>query len=117
MIYHSLQKTLAKKGVVFLSMDGDSNNVRLLKNIFGKVVPYGDNKLAALNTAVWSGEFCVYPKESWWTCHYKLFRINSENAGQFERTLIVAEEELACRTWRAVQPRFPLPVYIQPWWK
>ena len=94
-IYHSLQKTLAKKGVIFLSMDdGLKQYPEIVKEYFGKVVPYGDNKLAALNTAVWSGGSFVYipkgivvdlPLQAY-------FRINSENAGQFERTLIIAEE-------------------------
>lgn len=94
-IYHSLQETLAKKGVIFLSMD---EGVRLygdlVREYFGKTIPYGDNKLAALNTAVWSGGSFVYipkgvkvdlPLQAY-------FRINAENAGQFERTLIIAEE-------------------------
>lgn len=94
-IYHSLQKTLAKKGVIFLSMDeGLKQYPDIVKQYFGKVVPYGDNKIAALNTAVWSGGSFVYipkgvvidlPLQAY-------FRINAENAGQFERTLIVAEE-------------------------
>jgi Fe-S cluster assembly protein SufB len=94
-IYHSLQETLAKKGVVFLSMDeGLKQYPAIVKEYFGKTVPYGDNKLAALNTAVWSGGSFVYipkgvvvdlPLQSY-------FRINAENAGQFERTLIIAEE-------------------------
>jgi len=94
-IYHSLQKTLAKRGVVFLSMDeGLKQYPEIVKTYFGKVVPYGDNKLAALNTAVWSGGSFVYipkgvivdlPLQAY-------FRINAENAGQFERTLIIAEE-------------------------
>ena len=95
-IYHSLQKVLAKKGVIFLSMDaGLKQYPKIVKEYFGKVVPYGDNKLAALNTAVWSGGSFVYipkgvkvdlPLQAY-------FRINSENAGQFERTLIIAEKE------------------------
>lgn len=94
-IYHSLQKVLAKKGVIFLSMDeGLKQYPEIVREYFGKVVPYGDNKLSALNTAVWSGGSFVYlpkgvvvdlPLQAY-------FRINSENAGQFERTLIVAEE-------------------------
>lgn len=94
-IYHSLQKVLTKKGVIFLSMDeGLKQYPEIVKEYFGKVVPYGDNKLAALNTAVWSGGSFVYipkgivvdlPLQAY-------FRINSENAGQFERTLIIAEE-------------------------
>lgn len=94
-IYHSLKETLAKKGVIFLSMDeGLRQYPELVKENFGKIVPYGDNTLAALNTAVWSGGSFVYipkgvvvdlPLQAY-------FRINAEHAGQFERTLIVAEE-------------------------
>lgn len=94
-IYGSLKKVLAKKGVVFLSMDeGLKQYPDIVKKYFGTVVPLGDNKLAALNTAVWSGGSFVYvpkgvevdlPLQAY-------FRINSENAGQFERTLIVVEE-------------------------
>jgi Fe-S cluster assembly protein SufB len=67
----------------------------IVKEYFGKIVPYGDNKLAALNTAVWSGGSFVYIPEGI-TVDLPLqayFRINGENAGQFERTLIVAESE------------------------
>jgi len=94
-IYGSLKKSLAKQGVVFLSMDeGLKQYPEIVKQYFGKIVPSGDNKLAALNTAVWSGGSFVYvpagiqvdlPLQAY-------FRINAENAGQFERTLIVAEE-------------------------
>jgi len=94
-IYHSLQKVLAKKGVVFLSMDeGLKKYPEIVKEYFGKIVPYGDNKLAALNTAVWSGGSFVYiPKNVKVDLPLQAyFRINAENAGQFERTLIVVEE-------------------------
>lgn len=94
-IYHSLKETLAKRGVIFLSMDeGLKQYPEIVRKHFGKIVPYGDNKLAALNTAVWSGGSFVYipkgvvvdlPLQAY-------FRINAERAGQFERTLIVAEE-------------------------
>lgn len=94
-IYNSLKTTLAARGVVFLSMDeGLKQYPDIVKKYFGTIVPYGDNKLAALNTAVWSGGSFVYlpkgvvvdlPLQAY-------FRINAENAGQFERTLIVAEE-------------------------
>lgn len=94
-IYGSLKATLAKKGVVFLSMDeGLKLYPEIVKEYFGRIVPYGDNKLAALNTAVWSGGSFVYipkgvevglPLQAY-------FRINAEKAGQFERTLIVVEE-------------------------
>lgn len=94
-IYHSLQETLAKKGVVFLSMDeGLRQYPEIVEEYFGKIVPYGDNKLAALNAAVWSGGSFVYiPKGVEVTLPLQAyFRINAEKAGQFERTLIVAEE-------------------------
>jgi len=95
-IYHSLKKSLAKQGVIFLSMDeGLKQYPEIVKKYFGTVVLYGDNKLAALNTAVWSGGSFVYvpakvkldlPLQAY-------FRINAENAGQFERTLIIAEDQ------------------------
>ncbi len=94
-IYHSLKSTLAKIGVVFLSMDeGLKQYPKLVKEYFGKVVPYGDNKIAALNTAVWSGgSFVFIPKGVKVDLPLQAyFRINAENAGQFERTLIIAEE-------------------------
>ena len=94
-IYGSLRKSLGQKGVVFLSMDeGLKEYPQIVKKYFGTVVPIGDNKLAALNAAVWSGGSFVYvpkgvkvglPLQAY-------FRINAENAGQFERTLIVVEE-------------------------
>ncbi|KKU45481.1 MAG: Protein SufB [Microgenomates group bacterium GW2011_GWA2_46_7] len=94
-IYHSLQDLLAKKGVLFLSMDeGLKQYPEIVRKYFGKIVPPGDNKLAALNTAVWSGGSFVYvpkgvrvdlPLQAY-------FRINAENAGQFERTMIIVEE-------------------------
>ncbi len=94
-VYGSLKKALAEKGVIFLSMDeGLKQYPEIVKEHFGKVIPMGDNKLAALNTAVWSGGSFVYvpknvdvglPLQAY-------FRINTENAGQFERTLIIAEE-------------------------
>lgn len=94
-IYGSLKKDLADKGVLFLSMDEALKQYPdIVKKFFGTIVPVGDNKLAALNTAVWSGGSFVYvptgvdvglPLQAY-------FRINSERAGQFERTLIIAEE-------------------------
>lgn len=94
-IYGSLRASLAKQGVIFCSMDeGLRDHPEIVKKYFGTIVPYGDNKLAALNTAVWSGGSFVYipagvkvdlPLQAY-------FRINAERAGQFERTLIVAEE-------------------------
>jgi Fe-S cluster assembly protein SufB len=94
-IYGSLKKSLSTKGVVFLSMDeGLREYPEIVKKYWGSVVPAGDNKLAALNTAVWSGGSFVYVPRG---VEVKLplqayFRINAENAGQFERTMIVVEE-------------------------
>ena len=94
-VYGSLKKALSEKGVIFLSMDeGLREYPEIVKEHFGKVIPMGDNKLAALNTAVWSGGSFVYvpknvdvglPLQAY-------FRINTERAGQFERTVIIAEE-------------------------
>ncbi len=94
-IYGSLKASLAKKGVVFLGMDeGLRQYPELVRKYFGSVIPLGDNKLAALNSAAWSGGSFIYvpkgvdvglPLQTY-------FRINSENAGQFERTLIIADE-------------------------
>lgn len=94
-VYGSIKKTLSAKGVLFLSMDEALKLYpEIVKKYFGTIVPMGDNKLAALNTAVWSGGSFVYVPAG---VDVKLplqayFRINSESAGQFERTLIIAEE-------------------------
>ncbi len=94
-VYHSIRKDLEEKGVVFLSMDdGLKQFPDLVKEYFGTVVPYDDNKFAALNTAVWSGGSFVYVPKG---VHVEFplqayFRINAQNMGQFERTLIIVEE-------------------------
>jgi len=94
-IYGSLRKSLSKKGVVFLGMDeGLRQYPELVREYFSKTVPLGDNKLAALNSAMWSGGSFVYvPKNVEVGLPLQAyFRINAENAGQFERTLIIADE-------------------------
>jgi Fe-S cluster assembly protein SufB len=91
-IYHSLREDLAKQGVVFLDMDAAvREQPELVQQYFGTVIPHNDNKFAALNTAVWSGGSFIYVPEG-----VKVevplqayFRINAENMGQFERTLII----------------------------
>lgn len=94
-VYGSLKEVFAKDGVVFLSMDeGLQEHPDLVKEYFGKVVPAGDNKFAALNTTTWSGGSFVYVPKG---VEVKLplqtyFRINAQNAGQFERTLIIVDE-------------------------
>lgn len=94
-VYDSLKKIWEKKGVVFLGMDeGLQKYPDLVKEYFGTVIPMGDNKLAALNWACWSGGSFIYvpkgvkvdmPLQAY-------FRINAERVGQFERTLIIADE-------------------------
>lgn len=92
-VYHSLREDLEKLGVIFLDMDSAVQEYpEIVKEYFGTIIPYNDNKFAALNTAVWSGGSFVYVPEG-----VKVevplqayFRINAENMGQFERTLIIA---------------------------
>lgn len=93
--YSSLMKELENEGIVFLSTDeGLRKYPEIFKEYFGKLVPFSDNKFSALNSAVWSGGSFVYipkgvrvkrPLQAY-------FRINAEKMGQFERTLIIADE-------------------------
>ncbi|NMB90604.1 MAG: Fe-S cluster assembly protein SufB [Chloroflexi bacterium] len=95
MVYHNIQEHLAKQGVIFLSIEnGLREHPDLFRQYFGKVIPIEDNKFAALNSAVWSGGSFVYvpkgvkvdlPLQAY-------FRLNMANIGQFERTLIIADE-------------------------
>jgi Fe-S cluster assembly protein SufB len=95
MVYHSIQEHLEKQGVIFLSIeDGLRQHPDLFREYFGTVVPIEDNKFAALNSAVWSGGSFVYvpkgvkvelPLQAY-------FRLNLANIGQFERSLIIADE-------------------------
>jgi len=94
-IYGSLEEGLEKQGVIFLSTDEAlKKHPDLVKEYFGTIIPPADNKFAALNTAVWSGGSFIYiPKGV--SVEFPLqayFRINSENMGQFERTLIICDE-------------------------
>jgi len=94
-VYHSLREDLASQGVIFTDMDSALRDYPdLVKEHFATVIPINDNKFAALNSAVWSGGSFVYipagvkvdiPLQAY-------FRINAENMGQFERTLIIVEE-------------------------
>ncbi|MAI57397.1 MAG: Fe-S cluster assembly protein SufB [Rhodobacteraceae bacterium] len=94
-VYHSIREDLEKQGVIFLDMDsGLREYPEIVKKWFCSVVPYSDNKFAALNTAVWSGGSFIYVPSG---VHVELpvqayFRINAKNMGQFERTLIIADE-------------------------
>jgi Fe-S cluster assembly protein SufB len=94
-VYHQIREDLAEKGVIFVDTDtGLREYEDLFREYFGTVIPVGDNKFASLNTSVWSGGSFIYvpkgvkvdiPLQAY-------FRINTENMGQFERTLIIADE-------------------------
>jgi Fe-S cluster assembly protein SufB len=94
-VYHSVRKDLEEKGVVFMGTDAALKEYpEIFKKYLGTVIPSEDNKFAALNGAVWSGGSFVYVPRGV-TVEMPLqayFRINAENMGQFERTLIVVEE-------------------------
>jgi len=95
MVYHSLKKEWEEKGVIFDSIEeGLKNHPDLFRKYFGTVVPPQDNKFAAMNSAVWSGGSFVYiPKGvELETPLQAYFRVNQERMGQFERTLIIADE-------------------------
>ena len=94
-IYHSLHESLAKQGVIFESTDiALQKYPELFREYFGTIVPMTDNKFAALNAACWSGGSFIYiPKGVEVALPLQAyFRINAENMGQFERTLIIADE-------------------------
>ncbi|OAB43837.1 Fe-S cluster assembly protein SufB [Paenibacillus antarcticus] len=95
-VYHSMQKDLEDQGVIFMDMDTAlREHPEIVKEYISTVIPTTDNKFSALNSAVWSGGSFIYvPKGV--KCELPLqayFRINSENMGQFERTLIIADED------------------------
>ena len=94
-VFHRNREDLEKQGILFCDMDTALREYpELVKQYFGAIIPPGDNKFSALNTAVWSGGSFVYVPPGV-NCEMPLqayFRINSENAGQFERTLIIADE-------------------------
>ena len=94
-VYKSIVSSLSKKGVVFLDMDsGLREYPEIVKQYFGTIIPANDNKFAALNSAVWSGGSFIYvPKGVQVELPLQAyFRINAANMGQFERTLIIADE-------------------------
>src|SRR5918912_741448 len=94
-VYHNIREDLEKQGVLFSDMDsGLREHPDIVKEYFATVIPPGDNKFAALNSAVWSGGSFIYVPPG---VHVDMplqayFRINAENMGQFERTLIIADE-------------------------
>ncbi len=94
-VYHQINEELEKQGVIFVDTDtGLREYPELFQEYFGTVIPVGDNKFASLNSAVWSGGSFIYVPKG---VHVEIplqayFRINTENMGQFERTLIIADE-------------------------
>src|ERR1700740_363681 len=95
-VYHKIREDLEEKGVIFLDTDtGLREHPDLFREYFASVIPVGDNKFAALNTAVWSGGSFIYvPKGVQVEIPLQAyFRINTENMGQFERTLIMVDED------------------------
>ena len=94
-VYHSMREDLTKKGILFCDMDsGLREHPEVVKKFFATVIPPEDNKFAALNSAVWSGGSFIYvpPGVDVGIPLQAYFRINAENMGQFERTLIVADK-------------------------
>ena len=94
-VYHKIREDLEEQGVIFLDTDtGLKEHPELFKEYFTSVIPAGDNKFSALNTAVWSGGSFIYvPKNVQVEIPLQAyFRINTENMGQFERTLIIVDE-------------------------
>ena len=94
-VYHKIREDLEEQGVIFLDTDtGLREHPEVFRDYFGSVIPVGDNKFAALNSAVWSGGSFIYVPKG---VHVDIplqayFRINTENMGQFERTLIIVDE-------------------------
>src|ERR671937_773069 len=94
-VYHNIREDLEKQGVLFSDMDtGLREHPDIVREYLGTIIPPGDNKFAALNSAVWSGGSFIYVPKG---VHVEIplqayFRINTENMGQFERTLIIADE-------------------------
>ena len=95
-VYHQIREDLEEQGVIFVDTDtGLREYPELFEEYFGTVIPAGDNKFSALNTAVWSGGSFIYVPKG---VHVDIplqayFRINTENMGQFERTLIIVDED------------------------
>ena len=95
-VYHKINEELERQGVIFLDTDTAlKEHPELFREYFATVIPVGDNKFSALNSAVWSGGSFIYvPKGVHVTIPLQAyFRINTENMGQFERTLIIADED------------------------
>src|SRR5205807_1464924 len=94
-VYSNIKKAVGEQGVIFVgSREGLKNYPEIFRKWFGKVIPIADNKFSALNSAVFSGGSFIYVPPGVKVKHplQAYFRINAENFGQFERTLIIADE-------------------------
>ena len=94
-VYSNIKKAVGEQGVIFVgSTEGLKNHPEIFRKWFGKVIPIGDNKFSALNSAVFSGGSFIYVPPGVKVKHplQAYFRINAENFGQFERTLIICDE-------------------------
>ena len=120
-VYHQIREDLEAQGVIFLDTDTAlREHPDIFKQYFGTVIPAGDNKFSALNTAVWSGGSFIYVPPG---VHVDIplqayFRINTENMGQFERTLIIVDEGAYVHYVRAAPRRFTSRIRCtRRWWK
>ena len=112
-VYHNMLSEVQEKGVIFLDIDsGLKEYPEIFRKYFGRIVPASDNKLAALNGAVWSGGSFIYvpkgvrlekPLQSY-------FRINSESMGQFERSIIIVDDGAECSYAELVR-QYPEPCH------
>ena len=120
-VYHQIREDLEAQGVVFLDTDsGLREHEEVFRENFASVIPAGDNKVSALNTAVWSGGSFIYVPPG---VHVDIplqayFRINTENMGQFERTLIIVDEGAYVHYIEGVRHRSTNPTpCIRRWWR
>ena len=118
-VYHRNREELEGQGILFSDMDTALREYpEIVKRWFGKIIPPNDNKFAALNSAVWSGGSFIYVPPGV-KCELPLqayFRINAENAGQFERTLIIADEGAQVHYIEAAPPPCTAPTpCTRPW--
>lgn len=120
-VYHNMREDFEKLGIIFTDTDTALRDYpELFKKWFGKLVKPTDNKFAALNAAVWSGGSFIYVPKGVQTKTpiQSYFRLNAENSGQFERTLIIVDEGARVDTWKGVLHLIILLiVYMQRWLK
>ncbi len=120
-VYHRNREDLEQQGVLFTDMDTAlREHPEIVKAYFGSVIPPNDNKFSALNTAVWSGGSFIYvpPGVKVEMPLQAYFRINAENMGQFERTLIIVDEGAQVHYIEGCSHRCTPPTRCtRPWWR